>query len=172
MDIHDIATPHRIPLIHFCYTKAQYINQRTPNTLVFIMNSEVTVHHDVWLVYPLYVTVFYTISGHRLICEREMIFNTAIMSLHLKHYLDNQICHKGFKNYLHVYLNLLSLLTGLFDNILLMFFSLVRILYNQCFTSNYFILPTLAIMICFSYKLLVHLVFPYPYLIIIYNDHL
>ena len=93
------------------------------------------------------------------------------MSLHLKHYLDNQICHKGFKNYLHVYLNLLSLLTGLFDNILLMIFSLVRILYNQCFTSNYFILPTLTI-ICASSKLLVHLVFPYPYLIIIYNDHL
>ena len=29
-----------------------------------------------------------------------------------------------------------------------------------------------AIMICFSYKLLVHLIFPYPYLIIIYSDHL
>ena len=50
--------------------------------------------------------------------------------------------------------------------------SLVRILYNQCFTSNYFILPTLAIMIFFSHKLLVHLIFPYLYLIIIYNDHL
>ena len=45
-----------------------------------------------------------------------------------------------------MYLNLLCLLTGLFDNILLMFFSP-----NQCFASNYFILPTLAIMICISY---------------------
>ena len=93
------------------------------------------------------------------------------MSLHLKHYFGNQICHKGSKNYLHMNLNLLSLLAGLFDNILLMFFPLVRILYNQCFTSNYFMLPTPTIMICVSYKLLVHLVFLDPYLIIIYNDH-
>jgi hypothetical protein len=37
------------------------------------------------------------------------------------------------------YLNLLSLLTSLFDNILLMFFfsTIVWILYNHCFNSNY-----------------------------------
>ena len=68
-------------------------------------------------------------------------------------------------------LNLLSLLAGLFDNILLMFFSPVTILYNQFFTSNYFMLPTPTIMICVYYKLLVHLVYPDPYLIIIYIEH-